>query len=230
MKNLLNEISSEEKRRILEMHKNHLLKEQIEQGTIDAMKAANDFVQKFQNKRLNFYFPQSNAASEVTVDASLPIINGFMCTKVSFDESGNKIFFDGKVSDVGDVRLSYQCDGTNIFSVEIRKFNNNILNSIANLIDVGIDSNWKKLIGSYAEMKVRTLQKVGMEIKKEKTKIYNELIKAFPRELVEGGIDGEGKEMIEYVQNYLCSINKEGKAVPKADFASTNNQAIQNMS
>lgn len=230
MKNLLNEITADEKRRILEMHKNHLLREQIEQGTIDAMKAASDFVQKFQNKKLNFYFPQSTAASEVTVDASLPIINGFMCSKVSFDEAGSKVFLDGTVADIGEVRLSYQCDGTNVFSLEIRKFNNNILNSLANLVDFGIDNNWKKLIGSYAEMKVRTVQKVGREIKQEKRRIYNELINAFPRELVEGGIDGDGKEMIEYIQNYLCSINKEGKAVPKADFASTNNQTNQNLS
>jgi hypothetical protein len=230
MKNILNEISSEEKRRILEMHKSHLLREQIEQGTIDAIKVASDFVQKFQNKKLNFYFPQSTAASEVTVDATLPIVNGFMCSKVSFDEVGSKVFFDGTVADIGEVRLSYLCDGTNIFSLEIRKFNNNILNSLANLIDVGIDDNWKKLIGSYAQMKVRTVQKVGGEIKKEKHRIYNELINAFPRELVEGGIDGDGKEMIEYIQNYLCSINKQGKAVPKANFASTNTQTNQNMS
>ena len=229
MKNILKEISSEEKRRILEMHKSHLLREQIEQGTIDAMTAASDFVKKFQSKRLNFYFPQGNAASEVTVDASLPIINGFMCTNVSFDEAGNKVFFDGKVDTIGDVRLTYQCDGTNMFSVDIRKFNNNILNSVANLLDFGVDNNWKKLIGSYADMKVRTVQKVGNEIKKEKVKIYTELVKAFPRELVEGGVDAGGKEMIEYVQNYLCSINKEGKAVPKADFSSTGNNTNQNI-
>jgi hypothetical protein len=42
-------------------------------------------------------------------------------------------------------------------------------------------------------------------------------------------MDQNGVEMIEYIQDFLCSTNKSGRAVPKASYASTNNRGDQNM-
>ena len=58
---------------------------------------------------------------------------------------------------------------------------------------------------------------------------FRNLAKNSPRPLVEGGMDQNGVEMIKYIQDFLCSNNKSGRAVPKANFASTNNRGDQNM-
>ena len=227
MKNHLSEISIQEKNRILEMHKKstqrHYLVEDKETptpNTVDSMKELGKFVSLFKNKRVNLYLPD---------DFSLPIINQFAINDVNFTEDGNSIFLNGNAPGVGDIKLTYKCDGTNIFNVEIRKFENNLLNNIANLLDTGIDTNWKKLLMSFSQGKTRTLQAKPRDVRKETHNIYAKLLSTNPRELVEGGTDKNCIDMIKHIQDFICSINKEGKAVPKADFDSTNKQSNQNM-
>jgi hypothetical protein len=233
MKNILSEISQQEKNRILEMHKKptgkNYLSEDVTPNTVDLMKLSSDFVNMFKGKSLNFYLPGDN---------SLPIITQFLCDKVSFDENANTIYFDGtgKSSDlkpIGSMRLMYVCDGSNVFTVKIDKFENDFLNSTLGAFwdnyDIGIDDKWKKLLKGYVNAKTRTLNKVGKDLNQEKGKMFVNLAKNSPRPLVEGGMDKNGTDMITYIQNFLCGFNKSGKAVPKATFASTNNGTNQNV-
>ena len=229
MKNILFEISSQEKNRILEMHKkstkNHyLVNEQLENETIDFVKAADDFVKKFKGKEMNFYLPEDN---------TLPIITKFMCNKVSFNGDGTEIYFDGYSKDIGTIKLTYVCDGTKIFTVDIQRFENNFLNNtlggIWKTFDFGINDKWKKLLSGYVSKKNRTTNLVGLDLNKKMGEDLRNLAKNSPRPLVEGGMDQNGVEMIKYIQDFLCSTNKSGRAVPKANFASTNNRGDQNM-
>ena len=229
MKNILFEMSSQEKNRILEMHKkstkNHyLVNEQIEPETLDFAKSAGEFMKKFQGKEMNFYLPGDN---------SLPIISKFMCNKVTFNSDGTEIYLDGKSKDIGIIKLTYVCDGTNIFSVDIQRFENNFLNATLGAFwktyDVGIDDKWRKLLKGYVNKKNRTTNLVGSDLNKKMGEDFRNLAKNSPRPLVEGGMDQNGVEMIKYIQDFLCSNNKSGRAVPKANFASTNNRGDQNM-
>jgi hypothetical protein len=228
MKKIISEISQEERNRILEMHKKstqrHYLQEQIEPETIEFAKKANEFISKFKGKRINFYLPE---------DTSLPIISQFRCNSVTTSNDGNEIYFDGKSDEIGSMRLMYTCDGSNIFSVDIQRFENNFLNKTIGAFwdtyDVGIDDKWKKTLKGYVDKKSRTINKVGMDLNKEKGMMFKNLAKNFPRPLVQGGSDQTGTEMIKYIQDFLCSTNKSGIAVPKADIASTNTSTNQDM-
>jgi hypothetical protein len=77
--------------------------------------------------------------------------------------------------------------------------------------------------------KNRTTNLVGSDLNKKMGEDFRNLAKNSPRPLVEGGMDQNGVEMIKYIQDFLCSNNKSGRAVPKANFASTNNRGDQNM-
>jgi len=228
MKNIISEISQEERNRILEMHKKstqrQYLREQIEPETIDFIKKADEFISKFKGKRINFYLPE---------DSSLPIISQFVCNKVTTSNDGNKIYFDGNSDEIGSMTLMYTCDGSNMFSVDIRRFENNFLDKTIGAFwdtyDVGIDDKWKKTLKGYVEKKSRTINKVGMDLNREKGMMFKNLAKNFPRPLVQGGSDQTGTEMIKYIQDFLCGTSKTGSAVPKADFASTNNSINQDM-
>ena len=203
---------------------NKVIREQIEPETLDFVKAEGEFMKKFQGKEMNFYLPGDN---------SLPIISKFMCNKVSFNGDGTEIYFEGNSKDIGTVKLTYVCDGTNIFTVDIRRFENNFLNSTLGAFwktyDVGIDDKWKKLLKGYVNKKNRTTNLVGSDLNKKMGEDFRSLAKNSPRPLVEGGIDRNGVEMIEYIQEFLCSTNKSGRAVPKASYASTNNRGNQYM-
>ena len=203
---------------------NKVIREQIEPETLDFVKAEGEFMKKFQGKEMNFYLPGDN---------SLPIISKFMCNKVSFNGDSTEIYFEGNSKDIGTVKLTYVCDGTNIFTVDIRRFENNFLNSTLGAFwktyDVGIDDKWKKLLKGYVNKKNRTTNLVGSDLNKKMGEDFRSLAKNSPRPLVEGGMDQNGVEMIEYIQEFLCSINKSGKAVPKSDYASTNNRGNQYM-
>lgn len=201
-----------------------IVNEQVDPETIDYVKLAEEFIQKFRGKEMNFYLPGDN---------SLPIISKFMCNKVSFNSDGTEIYFDGFSKDIGSMRLMYVCDGTNIFSVDIQRFENNFLNATLGAFwktyDVGIDDKWKKLLKGYVRKKNRTTNLVGSDLNKKIGEDFRNLAKSSPRPLVEGGMDRNGVEMIRYIQDFLCSTNKSGRAVPKATFASTNNRGNQNM-
>lgn len=203
---------------------NRVIREQLEPETLDYVKKADDFVKRFQGKYLNFYLPEDN---------TLPIISKFMCDNVSFNSDATEIYFDGKSKDIGTIKLTYVCDGTNIFTVDIQRFENNFLNATLGAFwktyDVGIDDKWKKLLKGYVNKKNRTTNIVGSDLKKKMGEDFRRLAKNSPRPLVEGGIDRNGVEMIEYIQEFLCSVNKSGRAVPKGDFSSTNNKGYQNM-
>jgi hypothetical protein len=219
MKNILSEITKEEKNRILEMHKKSTekfyLSEDIDPKTADSIKELNDFISKFKNKTISLYLPG---------DFSLPIISQFTISNISFGENNNAITINGSTSEIGDIVLFYRCDGTNMFNVDIQKFRNGFLNDIANLVDFGVDDNWKKLLIKYSNIKRRTMKST----KKDFRDIYGDLLRSNDRPIVEGGTDANGKDMISYIQDYICSINKKGNAVPKADFSS-NNTNNQNM-
>lgn len=203
---------------------NRVIREQIQPETLDFVKATEDFMKKFQGKEMNFYLPGDN---------SLPIISKFMCNKVSFNGDNTEIYFEGNSKDIGTVKLTYVCDGTNIFTVDIRRFENNFLNSTLGAFwktyDIGIDDKWKKLLKGYVNKKNRTTNLVGSDLNKKMGEDFRNLAKNSPRPLVEGGMDQNGVEMIEYIQDFLCSTNKSGRAVPKASYASTNNRGDQNM-
>lgn len=203
---------------------NRVIREQLEPETLDYTKKADEFVKRFQGKYLNFYLPEDN---------TLPIISKFMCDNVSFNSDATEIYFDGKSKDIGTIKLTYVCDGTNIFTVDIQRFENNFLNATLGAFwktyDVGIDDKWKKLLKGYVNKKNRTTNIVGSDLKKKMGEDFRRLAKNSPRPLVEGGIDRNGVEMIEYIQEFLCSVNKSGRAVPKGDFSSTNNKGYQNM-
>jgi len=229
MKNILLEISQEEKNRILDMHKKstknlYSVNEQIEDGTIDYAKKAGEFVKKFQGQFLNLYLPGDN---------TLPIISKFMCDKVSFNSDATEVYLDGKSKDIGTIKLTYVCDGTNIFTVEIKRFENDFLNATLGdfwkTYDVGIDDKWKKLLKGYVRKKNRTTNLVGGELSRKIGEDFKNLAKNSPRPLVEGGIDSNGVEMIKEIQDFLCSTNKSGRPVPKATYASTGNQSNTNM-
>ncbi len=229
MKNLLFEMSSQEKNRILEMHKkstkNHyLVNEQTDPETLDFVKLTGEFIKKFRGKEINFYLPEDN---------SLPIISKFMCNNVTLNNDATEIYLDGRSKDIGNIKLTYVCDGTNIFSVDIQRFENNFLNSTLGAFwktyDVGIDDKWRKLLKGYVNKKNRTTNLVGSNLNKKMGEDFRNLAKNSPRPLVQGGIDQNGVEMIKYIQDFLCSTNKSGRSVPKANFASTNNTGDQNM-
>jgi hypothetical protein len=205
-----------------------VISEQIDSETADSAKKIDDFIKIFKGKSVNFYLPGDN---------SMPIITQFYVSNVTFDESGSSVYLEGKgfSSDnkpMGTMKLTYTCDGTNIFSVDIKKFENNFLNAVAQTFyyDMGIDNKWKKVLAGYVNSKSRTINKVGGDLSKEKDKLFKDLKNNYPRPLVEGGVDQNGKEMINYIQKFLCGFNKSGKAVRKATFASTKNQTNQNIS
>lgn len=210
----------QETNRILEQRRT-FLKEQVNSNVTDQATKMTEFISLFKGKAINFYLPN---------DTSLPILPQVYITNVRFDENGNTIIFNGNSIEVGDLELNYTCDGSDIFSVNIRKFKNDFLNKAAQGFDVGINNQWKTTLLGYVEKKMRTINKIGKDLTKDKTNMINDLTTKYPRPLVQGGTDPNGKEMIKYIQDYLCSINKAGKAVPKAAFASTENQLNQNLS
>lgn len=184
------------------------------QETMDTEMRARELVQKFQGKYLNFYLPG---------DDTIPFIERFMCKNVDFNDDGTEIYIDGS-SKEADMRLIYLCDNTDIFTVKIDRFKNdfwqNFIGGLLDTFDLSVNNKWQQLILGYVGKKSRTMQAVGRDLKMEKKKMYFDIRKKYPRELVEGGVDSKSKEMISYIQEFLCSTNKSGKAVPKATFAS----------
>ena len=104
------------------------------QHTQDEIKNFNNL---FRGKTVNFYLPG---------DRTLPILPQFYIKETIF--SDNIIIIKG-TSRVGDVNLFYGCDGTDVFSVNIRKFQNDFLDSVAQDFDYDIplpfrDGSWNR--------------------------------------------------------------------------------------
>jgi hypothetical protein len=169
-----------------------------------------DFVNQFKGQALNFYLPDVNYKN-------VPLISSFMVTNVTFPDS-NSILIEG-TSSVGTIEIKYSCDGTDTFLItKIVKFDQRVLDDVAQFLDLGLDNNWKKLLASYAKMTTQKQQLRPMALKQEQSKIYHTLLKSFPNMVLNGGSDQTGQTFIKYIQNYLCGTNASGKAVAKAKF------------
>jgi len=183
-----------------------IIKEEIvpSSETIDYVKKADEFVKKFQGKYMNFYLPEDN---------TLPVISKFMCNKVTFNSDGSEIYFEGEIKlemyeKLQKIELMYVCDGTNLFTVYAGGF---------------FGYSWEAMLRHYLHVKNRTKQRPTF------VKSLKELKNKYPRPLVEGGIDSNGVEMIKDIQDFLCSTNKSGRAVPKAEYTSTGGQSNRDM-
>lgn len=239
MKNILSEITQQEKNRILEMHKKSTkrfylsedITPNIDPKTADEAQRIGEFVRIFKGKKINFYLPG---------EFDLPLFQ-LECNNIMFSERGNHIFVTGvgykTMADndlrIGDVTLTYMCDGSNIFSLKITKEDGEIVDKVfrflGDLLQNKYNEPWKRLMTAHAKIKNRNTQKTDKELRTTISVDVDVLLNKFPQPRVEGGTDGDGKDMISYIQNYMCSYNKEGRAVQKAAFASTNNKTDQNV-
>jgi hypothetical protein len=239
MKNILSEITQQEKNRILEMHKKSTkrfylsedITPNIDPKTADELQRISEFVRIFKGKRINFYLPE---------EFDLPLFQ-LECNNIMFSERGNHIFVTGvgykTMADndtrIGDVKLTYMCDGSNNFTLEVTKEDGSILQQLGrffvDFVKNKYNDSWKRLMSYHAKIKNRNTQKTDKELATTISVDTDILLNKFPQPRVEGGTDADGKDMISYIQNYMCSYNKEGRAVQKAAFASTNNKTDQNV-
>jgi hypothetical protein len=203
----------------------------INKETATEIERLSEFVRIFKGKRINFYLPNK-------FDSALFQLE---CENVTFSSRGSHIFVDGigyKTMEnedlrIGDLRLTYMCDGSNNFKVEVLKEDGTTLQKLGrffvDLVKNKYDDSWKRLISYHAKVSNRNTQLPDKELVFKVEKDTNMLLNLFPQPIVEGGTDGDGKDMINYVQEFLCSFNKEGNAVPKAKFASTGDKIDQNI-
>lgn len=239
MKNILSEITQEEKNRILEMHrkstKRFYIYEDItpiiNKETADEAQRISEFIRIFKGKRINFYLPE---------EFDIPLFQ-LECDNIMFSSRGNHIFVTGvgyktMANDdlrIGDVKLTYMCDGSNIFTLEVTKEDGSILQQLGrffvDFVKNKYNDSWKRLVSYHAKIKNRNTQITDRELATAISVDTDILLNKFPQPRVEGGTDAEGKDMITYIQNYMCSFNKEGRAVQKAKFASTDNKTDLNL-
>ena len=239
MKNILSEITQQEKNRILEMHKKSTkrfylsedITPSIDPKTADEDQRVGEFIKIFKGKKINFYLPEQ---------FDIPLLQ-VECENVVFDDSGNHIFISGvaykSMSDgdlkIGQVQLTYMCDGSNNFSLKVIKEDGSTVEKVFRYISDQIfnkyNDAWKRLLTYHAKIKNRNTQVNDKELFKLISADTDSLLNKFPQPRVEGGTDGDSKDMITFIQDFMCSYNKEGRAVQKAGFASTNNQSDQNV-
>jgi hypothetical protein len=203
----------------------------INKDTATEMERISEFVRLFKGERLNFYLPEQ---------FDLPLLQ-IECENVMFSERANHIYITGigyKTMAEGDLRigqvqLTYMCDGSNIFELKVTKEDGNILQQLGrffvDFVKNKYNDSWRRLIAYHAKIKNRNTQVNDRELANIISADADNLLDRFPQPRVEGGTDDKGVDMIKYVQDFLCSYNKEGNAVQKARFASTNNQTDQNV-
>lgn len=204
----------------------------INKTTATEIERFSEFIRLFKGQKLNFYLPDQ---------FDLPLLQ-IECENIMFSERGNHVYITGvgykTMEDVdlkiGQVKLTYMCDGTDKFELKVTKEDGNILQQLGrffvDFVKNKYNDQWKRLLSYHAKVKNRTTQKNNNELLTAISVDTDIFLERNPQPIVQGGTDGVGKDMITYVQEFLCSFNKEGNAVQKAKFASTGNNVDQNIS
>jgi hypothetical protein len=203
----------------------------IDKNTATELERISEFIRLFKGERLNFYLPEQ---------FDLPLLQ-IECENIMFSERGNHVFITGvgyKTMAEGDlkigqVQLTYMCDGSNIFELKVTKEDGEILQKLGrffvDFVKNKYNDSWRRLMAYHAKIKNRNTQKNDKDLETTISVETDVLLNRYPQPRVEGGTDDKGIDMITYIKEFLCSFNKEGNAVQKARFASTNNQTDQNV-